>query len=138
MKSKDHKQNQGILFPRYLEDWISEGHLCRFVNETIDKIDISGIGIEGEYKEGGHCPYDPRAMLKCRMYGYMTKVRTSSPLERIPVSKIPFHPLQTLQTLQTFFTQILESPPCRFFIKTEFPPVLISLGFFAMNSDIYF
>ncbi len=88
MKTKDHKQNEGILLPGYLDDWIPSGHLCRFVNDTINIIDIQCI--ENEYKDGGQWPYDPRAMLKVWIYGYFTKVRTGRPLERSIYENICF------------------------------------------------
>ena len=35
--------NQGLLLPPWLEDWLPEGHLARFVAEVVESLDLSAI-----------------------------------------------------------------------------------------------
>ena len=69
--------NQQLLLPPSLRDWLPEGHLCHFVSDTVDQLDIRGI-LE-KYRDGGkgELAYHPRLLLKILIYSYATGVFAS-------------------------------------------------------------
>jgi transposase len=79
---RPYDQNQMLLLPPSLEEWLPEGHLARFVNELVEAaLDMSAI--RAAYtEERGYPPYDPRLMLKLLIYGYCTGQRSSRGIER--------------------------------------------------------
>jgi transposase len=60
--------NQSLLLPPDLNDWLPEDHLARFIDEFVDNLDISEIMDYYEVESRGAPPYDPRMMVKIRMY----------------------------------------------------------------------
>jgi transposase len=74
--------HQVLLLPPSLDDWLSEGHLARFVADLVD--DVLDLGpILADYTEKrGFPPYDPRLMVRLLIYGYTTGVRSSRAIER--------------------------------------------------------
>ena len=63
---KSCKQSQSMLLPPNLEELIPEGHLCRTLNEMINKLDRSIL--EAQYKGGGTSAYYPQMLLKVIIY----------------------------------------------------------------------
>ena len=79
---KDYEQNQMLLLPPSLRDWLPEGHLAFFISDTVDQLDISAIQNEYEKELRGYPPYHPRMMLKILVYGYCVGVRSSRKIAR--------------------------------------------------------
>ena len=82
--------HQVLLLPPSLDDWLSEGHLARFVADLVDE--VLGLGpILADYTEKrGYPPYDPRLMVRLLIYGYTTGVRSSRAIERRPTDDVAF------------------------------------------------
>src|SRR4029077_14486132 len=75
-------RTQGTLFPVTLEELIPDDHVCRVIDAFVDRLDIAGLGFErAEAAETGRPGYDPRALLKLYLYGYLQQVRSSRRLE---------------------------------------------------------
>ena len=55
-------RDQVLLLPPDLSEWLPEGHLARFVIETVDQLDLSGV--YGYYRQDGHGrpAHDPAMM----------------------------------------------------------------------------
>ena len=68
---KDYSQNQIMLLPPCLEDYIPEKHLVRIVNHVIDQIELKLL--ESNYSGGGASNYHPKMMLKVLIYAYCNK-----------------------------------------------------------------
>lgn len=68
---KDYSQNQIMLLPPSLEDYIPEKHLVRIVNHVIDQIELKLL--ESNYSGGGASNYHPKMMLKVLIYAYCNK-----------------------------------------------------------------
>ena len=56
-------RDQVMLLPPSVADWLPDGHLARFVIETVDQLDLSGI--YGCYREdgSGRPAHDPAMMV---------------------------------------------------------------------------
>ena len=69
---KSYNQNDNLLFPACIGDFIPENHPVRTVNSILDNFDISEI--ESTYKGGGTTSYHPRMLLKVVVYAYLTNI----------------------------------------------------------------
>lgn len=74
-KFKSYEQNQGLLFPGYLDEFIPSNHLVRTVNKVINSLDLSDL--INSYEGGGASSYDPKMMLKVMIYAYSQKIYSS-------------------------------------------------------------
>lgn len=88
MSFKCCEQDEGVLFPAYLGELISESHLARAVSEVVDKLDIRAI--TGTCSNLGQKAYHPRMMLKLLYYGYATGIRSSRAIAKAINEVIPF------------------------------------------------
>jgi transposase len=59
---KRYDQKQQFLLPLNLEEFVSENHTARVLNEIIDIVDINAI--ESTYSDNGCPAYHPRLLLK--------------------------------------------------------------------------
>lgn len=69
---KPYSQKQEFLMPKNIDDFISDGHIARFISHIIDKMDIEFI--LNTYKGGGTSSYNPRMMLKCWILGFIYRI----------------------------------------------------------------
>src|SRR5664279_776591 len=76
---KRYDQKQQFLLPLNLEEFVSEDHISRVLNDLIDVIDISAI--ESTYSENGCPAYHPRLFLKILFYGYLINIRSSRKID---------------------------------------------------------
>jgi transposase len=77
-----YDQDQPMLLPPDVRDWLPADHPARWVNDLVeDGLDLSAI--YADYTEvRGAPPFDPRLMLKILIYGYSHGVTSSRALER--------------------------------------------------------
>jgi len=74
---KRYDQKQQFLLPLNLEEFVSEDHISRVLNDLIDVVDISAI--ESTYSENGCPAYHPRLFLKILFYGYLIEALKLAP-----------------------------------------------------------
>jgi transposase len=69
--------NQDFLLPPSMREWLPEGHLAYFINDTVDALDLTAF--HARYEKGGarNQPYHPAMMVKVLLYGYATGVFSS-------------------------------------------------------------
>ena len=72
---KPYEQNQGLLFPGYIDEQIPKDHLVRTISTVIDSLNLSQL--EDLYQGGGASSYHPRMMLKVLIYAYSQKIYSS-------------------------------------------------------------
>lgn len=75
-------RTQGTLFPVTLEEFIPEDHVCRVIEVFVEGRDMDRLGfVRAEAAATGRPGYDPRALLKLYLYGYLHQLRSSRRLE---------------------------------------------------------
>ena len=74
--------NRDLLFPPSLSDWLPDGHLARFVSDTVDELDVKPLlkKYQGRKDGRGQLAYHPRMMLKVLIYGYSQGIFSSRKL----------------------------------------------------------
>jgi transposase len=71
---------QAYLLPPSVKDELGEDHLCFFIHETVEHLDLSGF--EQEYGEEGGALYCPALMLKVWLYAYAVGMTSARRLEQ--------------------------------------------------------
>lgn len=77
-----YDQDQVLLLPPSLDDWLPADHTARFISEIVDdSLDLTSI-YSSYTNATGAPPFDPRMMLKLLLYAYSTGVTSSREVER--------------------------------------------------------
>ncbi len=75
-------RSQTLLFPERLEDYIAPDNPVRFLDAFVASLDLLALGFDkAQVAATGRPPYDPAALLKLYLYGYLHRVRSSRLLE---------------------------------------------------------
>ena len=75
-------RSQTLLFPERLEDYIAAENPVRFLDAFVASLDLHTLGFDKARCAGtGRPPYDPAALLKLYLYGYLHRIRSSRLLE---------------------------------------------------------
>lgn len=72
-------QNQQMLFPPALEDFIPEDHPVRLVNKIVDSLDLDFV--YKLYDPSGAAAYSPKIMIKILFFAYMQNIYSSRKIE---------------------------------------------------------
>jgi transposase len=72
-----YQPDQQLLLPCALQEWLPQGHLAYFINDTVDSLNLSAF--HARYQGGGsrNQPFHPAMMVKVLIYGYATGVFSS-------------------------------------------------------------
>jgi Transposase domain (DUF772) len=73
---------QMLLLPEALQDWLPEGHLARFIGDTVDAQDLSAFHARYDKDGPRNQPLHPAMMVKVPVYGYATGVFSSHKIAR--------------------------------------------------------
>ena len=75
-------RSQTLLFPERLEDYIAAENPVRFLDAFVASLDLHALRFtKARCANTGCPPYDPAALLKLYLYGYLHRVRSSRMLE---------------------------------------------------------
>src|ERR1039458_1632230 len=75
-------RSQTLLFPERLEDYIAAENPARFLDAFVGSLDLHALRFtKARCARTGCPPYDPAALLKLYLYGYLHRVRSSRLLE---------------------------------------------------------
>src|SRR4029077_19010488 len=85
--------DQRLLLPPDLREWLPENHLCYFMQEVVEELDLSKIYASYEGGPGGRPAFDPRMMVGLLLYGYCVGVVSSRKLEKATHESVPFRVL---------------------------------------------
>ena len=111
---RPYNQGQLLLLPPSIEEWVPENHLARFVNDTVEQMDLSVIMSVYERESRGYPPYHPAMLFKVLFYGYATGVYSSRKLAKACEDVVVFRYLSANQfpnfrTISDFRKRHLES-----------------------------
>jgi len=84
---------QNLLLPASLREWLPDDHLCYFVSDVVDQLDLSAIERVYEEEDRGQPPYHPRMMTKILVYGYCVGVFSSRRIQKRLVEDVAFRVL---------------------------------------------
>jgi transposase len=75
-------RSQTLLFPERLEDYVAANNPVRFVDAFVGSLDLHALDFaKAQCAATGRPPYDPAALLKLYLYGYLHRIRSSRLLE---------------------------------------------------------
>ena len=75
-------RNQTMMFPERLEDYIGAENPVRFLDAFVGSLDLHALDFaKAQCAATGRPPYDPAALLKLYLYGYLHRIRSSRLLE---------------------------------------------------------
>ena len=75
-------RSQTLLFPERLEDYVAAENPVRFLDAFVGSLDLHALGFaKAQCAATGRPPYDPAALLKLYLYGYLHRIRSSRLLE---------------------------------------------------------
>ncbi len=78
-----------IVFPEYIDDYITEDNPVRIIDAFVDTLDIVELGFKNSIpKKRGRPGYNPKDLLKLYIYGYMNKITSSRNLEKTTQTNI--------------------------------------------------
>jgi len=80
MKFLPYEPDQAWLLPPSVKDVLGEDHLCFFLHQMVERLDLSAFG--ADYSEEGQRPYAPAMMVKVWLYAYCLQVTASRRLEQ--------------------------------------------------------
>ena len=93
---KSYNQNDNLLFPPCLGDFIAENDPVRVLNAVVDNLDLSAI--ESSYEGGGASSYNPRMLTKVVFYAYLQNVYSGRKMETLLSRDVSFMWLSGMQT----------------------------------------
>jgi transposase len=80
---RGEERTQRILFPSFLDDYVTEENPVRVIEAFVDGLDLAELGFAGvDPAATGRPTYHPATMLKVYLYGYRNRVQSSRRLER--------------------------------------------------------
>ena len=80
MRFLPYDPDQAYLLPPSVKDVLGKGHLCFFVHQVVEKLDLGALA--QEYGEEGRLAYAPELMVKVWLYAYALQVTSSRRLEQ--------------------------------------------------------
>jgi transposase len=88
-----YQPEQQQLLPNALQDWLPQGHLAYFINDTVDSLNLSSF--HDRYAKGGprNQPFHPAMMVKVMVYAYATGTFSSRKIARKLFEDIAFRVL---------------------------------------------
>ena len=80
MKFQTYSPDQGYLLPPDVRGVLGEEHLCFFLREVVERLDLKAF--EADYEEEGRPAYHPALMVSVWLYAYALGVTSSRRLEQ--------------------------------------------------------
>ncbi len=75
-------RNQVTLFPETIDDYIKSDNPVRFIDAYVEQVDMVAYKFSFAICPGtGRPPYNPKALLKLYLYGYLNRILSSRRLE---------------------------------------------------------
>ncbi len=79
---KGTDRNQVTLLPETIDDYITSDNPVRIIDAYVEQVDMEAHEFTfARFPKIGRPPYDPKALLKLYLYGYLNRIRSSRRLE---------------------------------------------------------
>ena len=88
MNVRDYNQDQGILFPPHLREFLPDDHQAVVINDVVETLDLSCL--YQKVSPEGNPAYHPKMMLKILIYGYANGIFSSRRLQKALGESIAF------------------------------------------------
>ena len=76
-------RQQIMLLPESVEDYVGPDNAVRVIDAFVEGLDLVALGFVFKAEQAaGAPPYDPKALLKLYVYGYLNRIRSSRELEK--------------------------------------------------------
>jgi len=75
-----YNPEQGYLLPPNVREVLGAGHICFFVHQVVERLDLRTI--DADYVEEGRAAYAPQLMLKLWVYAYLLGITSTRRLEQ--------------------------------------------------------
>ena len=92
---KSYNQNDNLLFPHCIGDFIPENDPVRVLDAIVEHLDIRAI--EATYKGGGASSFAPRMLLKVILYAYLQNIHSGRKMEALLKRDVNFMWLSGMQ-----------------------------------------
>lgn len=81
---------QNMILPPRVEDYVHQNNAVRAIDAYVDTLDLQALDFKHTHarQSSGQPAYDPAALLKLYLYGYMQGIRSSRKLERETVRNL--------------------------------------------------
>jgi transposase len=88
-----YNPEQQHLLPNALQDWLPQGHLAYYINDTVDSLNLSAF--HARYASGGsrNQPFHPAMMVKVLVYAYATGTFSSRKIAKKLFEDVAFRVL---------------------------------------------
>ena len=88
MNVKDYYQDQGLLFPPHLRDYLPDDHQAVIINDVVETLTLSCL--YRKVSSEGHPAYHPKMMLKILIYAYANGIFSSRKIQAALQESIVF------------------------------------------------
>ena len=85
---RPYDQNQCMLFPAHLKEFIEENDLCRVIDDVVNTLDLSGL--YRNVSSQGNMAYHPKMMLKVLFYAYASGIFSSRKIAKALGENVAF------------------------------------------------
>ncbi len=89
--------DQPLLLAPFLQDWLPEDHLARFIVEIVSELDLNDVSWGNDAR--GAEVYHPEMLTRLLLYGCATGLASSHRIEMATYDSVPFRYLAGIQRL---------------------------------------
>jgi|KBSMisStandDraft_5_1062788.scaffolds.fasta_scaffold12788_5 transposase len=90
---RPYQPEQSLLLPASLTEWLPEDHLCYFIADAVEALDLGAFYARYEGDGRRRQPFDPRMMVKVLVYAYASGVFSSRRIARKLLEDVAFRVL---------------------------------------------
>ena len=85
-----YQPRQSFVLPPSPQDWLPEGHLCYFLMDVVEQLDLGAIHAYYQREARGYPPHHPQMMVALLLYAYCVGVPSSRKIENRTHEDIAF------------------------------------------------
>ena len=88
MNVKNYNQDQNLLFPPHLKDFLPDDHQAMIINDIVETLDLSCL--YRKVSSEGNPAYHPKMMLKILIYAYANGIFSSRKIQAAVQESVAF------------------------------------------------